>query len=127
MLEVRRPPAYPMKTFLLALALALAIPACASCPPGIPKIVGLDYHTARAKLIKAGFLPMIDKEAGMPVGYKTDPSLGAKYEDLSPSMRPYGYIEGDGCATGVAASSFKWHGFTIHAVRCWHITSITCP
>lgn len=55
-------PETTMRTLIAALVLVVAplthaAPACKI--PGMPKIIGLDYHQARAKLIVAGFRPVL--------------------------------------------------------------------
>jgi len=108
-----------MKTLFVAL-LALSLPAFAACPPGIPKIIGLDYHTARAKLISRGFLPQIPKET--------------THDNLLPAMWERGYLEGDTPANGIRGT-FQFRGFTVETGPCefgvttapCRVAKITCP
>lgn len=94
-------------------------------PPGLPKIIGLDYHTARAALIKAGFLPVKQKHNpdGAPFEFSTSDSLG--------------YIEAVAFGfTGNASGLFAWRSkkapFSVSATACEFmqgecvVTSVTC-
>lgn len=52
-----------MKNLFVLIVLLATLPAHAGgCRiPGLPKIIGLDYHHARADLIVAGFMPVFQR------------------------------------------------------------------
>lgn len=100
-----------------ATALALAIFATASalagpCPKNTPRIVGMDYHHARAELILAGFVPVrqVHDPNGAPFEFTRSDALG--------------YIETAGfCYTGSGCGSFIWQSaagqpFEVYATGC---------
>lgn len=64
---------------------------------GLPRIVGMDYHHARAELITAGFMPL----------FSPKPEDSAPYE-FDRAMR-LGYMETIECGgTGSAGCVFTW-------------------
>lgn len=110
------------KISALLISAALSLPAAvADCPRGLPRIVGMDYHHARARLIVAGFRPAVPAPDALP--------------DVHPSALSFGYPEGD-ISQGSAAGVFAWPGFTVHARHCdpdaprggpCTVTRLTCP
>jgi hypothetical protein len=101
------------KALVLVLALAFA-PAFAADKCRLPRIniVGLDYHTARARLINADYLPMIPDDATR--------------DTVGPGVWALAYLEGSGCTTG--HSEFRWHGFKVYtAGDCFRVTKVICP
>jgi hypothetical protein len=90
-----------MRFFLFALALVSA-PAISAPPPdcyvpGLPKIKGKSYHTARAMLIEAGFRPIMRK---------ADPDMGIEMD----APHAFGYYEASACSgTGYAYCFYDWH------------------
>lgn len=84
-----------MRFILLALALTMSAPVFAACiVPGLPAITWNNYHEARAKLLKAGADPVLDR---------------ADYSGPAGELAALGYYEVQGCApTGVAPCRFAW-------------------
>lgn len=107
-----------MRPYILALAFALAAPLASlagdSCRLPTVKIIGLDYHTARARLIKAGHRPIIP--TGMIDIADTQDSDTAKFA----------YVEG---VCGNHGGNFDWYGFIVHTARgaCFEVEKVTCP
>lgn len=102
-----------MKALVLVLALAFA-PAFAAEKCRLPpvNVDGLDYHTARGRLINADQLPKIPMNANR---------LTANFGTWT-----LGYLEGDGCITG--STRYFWHGFTVEASGdCFQKVKVTCP
>jgi hypothetical protein len=93
-----------MKTAAALLLSFFALTAAAApCKP--PKIIGLDYHTARAMLIKAGCRPVAydpAKEGGRPA-----PEV----------FLELGYIEA-GHSNNAGRIKMQWQGFTVEAKPC---------
>jgi|GEM_PF-5979526 hypothetical protein len=114
-----------MKAIAPALAifasLLLSVSALAGpCPKNLPRIVGMDYHHARAELISRNFLPAI------PMDMTSD-------NTLSDSWRR-GYLELDISASGRHAFA-KWDGFSIVTGWCEYgqstapcrVEKVICP
>ncbi len=95
----------------LAVFFALASPVFADdCRiPGLPNIIGLDYHHARADLIVAGFRPV-------PVARSFERD-GRMFDEPD----AVGYFEASDCSgTGFAGCLYKWKSptgrrFTVYA------------
>ena len=91
-----------MRTALLAIALAFVAPHAQAAPActvhGLPKIVGLSYHQARAVLIEAGFKPVMQPMENI--------------EDRGVELaepKSLGYFEVGSCAgTGTAPCVADW-------------------
>jgi hypothetical protein len=106
----------PLKILSL-FALCLPLSALSACPPGMPKINGLDYHTARAKLIKAGFIPVLN---------------ASKYDGnapTSPDAAALGYFES--MFPGNASRRFLWQTkgqqFEISVYECEELSDTRAP
>jgi hypothetical protein len=109
-----------VKPLIIALLAALSFPSAASdCHlSGLPKIIGLDYHTARAKLINAGCMPAI-----FPIDELRDGTL----RDDAAAL---GYFEADIPGSGDAFRPFYWLAkkkpFTVTATGCENVIKFRC-
>ncbi len=104
-----------MRTLIVFLLFSCSVLA-GPCPKNLPRIVGMDYHHARAKLIVAGFMPSI-------------PEHTADIYELTGTQKTLGYLEGEGgCATGSCIDAYHWPGFTVHTLGGYSIVrKVTCP
>jgi hypothetical protein len=98
-----------MKTAAALLLSFFALTAAAApCKP--PKIIGLDYHTARAMLIKAGCYPV----------HQTTESDGGRPRPEDAEL--LGYHEATHSSQGSAGRRFHFPGFTVYANGCEDLT-----